>query len=306
MEIKRRALLKAAAGIAAGMAATGAMPAMAASANEKGGKGKPVLTVAHITDVHIRPGDNAPDRFKSCLKQIISKHKPDFFLNGGDSINDASYDNVVREQVTEQWGIWDDCMQLLSKYELYSCIGNHDPWWKAPAKTDEMYGKDYVVKRLKIPNRYYSFSKKNWHFIILDGNNSNISLDAEQYAWLQQDLEKLPAGTPTLLMSHYPILGTTQVLVGGGHSDCKKLKDLFYKHKDKVRICLSGHNHLSDHTVYNDVLYCCNGAMSGFWWGKGDAESAGPGYYLETPPGYAILKLYGDDTVENEYYSHTF
>ncbi|PWK78799.1 3',5'-cyclic AMP phosphodiesterase CpdA [Mucilaginibacter oryzae] len=306
MEIKRRALLKAAAGIAAGMAATGAMPATAVAAHEKGGKARPVLTVAHITDVHIRQGDNAPQRFKSCLKQIISKHKPDFFLNGGDSINDASYDNVVRDQVTEQWGIWDDCMQLLGEYEVHSCIGNHDPWWKAPAKTDEMFGKDYVVKRLKIPNRYYSFSKKNWHFIVLDGNNSNISLDAEQYAWLQQELEKLPAGTPTLLMSHYPILGTTQVLVGGGHSDCKKLKDLFYKHKDKVRICLSGHNHLSDHTVYNDVLYCCNGAMSGFWWGKGDAESAGPGYYLETPPGYAILKLYADGTVDNQYYPHAF
>ncbi|EHQ27746.1 metallophosphoesterase family protein [Mucilaginibacter paludis] len=306
MDIKRRTLLKAA-GLAAGMAATGAIPALALAPEENERKNrKPVLTVAHITDVHIRPGDNAPERFKSCLKHIVSQHKPDFFLNGGDSINDASYDNVVRDDVTRQWAIWDDCLQLLNKYEVHSCIGNHDPWWKAPAKTDEMYGKDYVVKRLKIPGCYYSFSKNNWHFIVLDGNNSNISLDAEQYSWLQQELEKLPSHTPVLLMSHYPILGTTQVLVGGGHSDCKKLKDLFYKHKDKVRICLSGHNHLSDHTVYNDVLYCCNGAMSGFWWGKGDTESAGPGYYLETPPGYAILKLYADGTVENEYFPHTF
>jgi Icc protein len=307
MEIKRRNLFKAAAGIAAGMAATGTMPALALPSKENNSKDhKPVLLVAHITDVHIRAGNNASERFKNCLRHIISKHKPDFFLNGGDSINDASYDNVVREKVTEQWTIWDDCIQLLKKHEVYSCIGNHDPWWKAPSTNDEMYGKDYVVKRLNIPNRYYSFSKKNWHFIILDGNNRNISLDDEQYQWLQQDLESLPTATPTLIMSHYPILGTTQVLVGGGHSDCKKLKDLFYKYKDKVKICLSGHNHLSDHTNYNDVLYCCNGAMSGFWWGKGDAESAGPGYYLETPPGYAILKLYVDGTVENQYFSHSF
>jgi len=306
MEIKRRSLLKAA-GLAAGLAVTGGLPALASSAEEKSrDRKKLVLTVAHITDVHIRTGDNAPERFKSCLKQIISKHGPDFFLNGGDSINDASYDNVVREQVTTQWAIWDECLQLLNKYEVHSCIGNHDTWWNAPAKTDEMYGKDYVVKRLKIPNRYYSFSKNNWHFIILDGNNSNISLDAEQYDWLQKELEMLPASTPTVLMSHYPILGTTQVLVGGGHSDCKKLKSLFYKHRDKVRICLSGHNHLSDHSKYNDILYCCNGAMSGFWWGKGDAESAGPGYYLETPPGYAILKLYADGTAENKYFPHSF
>ncbi|WP_205944105.1 metallophosphoesterase [Pedobacter sp. HDW13] len=306
MEIKRRTLLKTV-GLAAGALATGSLPAFATANESENRKDKKLaLSVAHITDVHIRPGDNAPERFKSCLKQIIGKHKPDFFLNGGDSINDASYDNVVRDQVTEQWAIWDDCLKGMEKHEVYSCIGNHDPWWKAPAKTDEMYGKDYVVKRLKIPHRYYSFSKKNWHFIILDGNNSKISLDDEQYNWLQQELEKLPAATPTVIMSHYPILGTTQVLVGGGHSDAKKLKDLFYKHRDKVKICLSGHNHLSDHTAYNGVLYCCNGAMSGFWWGKGDAESAGPGYYLETPPGYAMLKLYTDGTVENTYYPHSF
>lgn len=304
--IKRRSLIKAI-GLAAGAAVSGGLPALAAAPEKHDDKKKKLaLTVAHITDVHIKASENAPERFKNCLKHIVSSHKPDFFLNGGDSINDASYDNVVHDQVIQQWGIWDDCMKELGKYELYSCIGNHDPWWKAPSEEHEMYGKDYVVKRLKIPHRYYHFTKKNWHFIILDGNNSKISLDQEQYQWLEAELAKIPANAPVLLMSHYPILGTTQVLVGGGHSDCKKLKDLFYKHKDKVRVCLSGHNHLSDHTSYNGVLYCCNGAMSGFWWGKGDAESAGPGYYLETPPGYAMLKLYEDGTVENEYFPHTY
>lgn len=304
-EMKRRSWLKAI-GLSTGASITGALPTWASVTEPlKPESKKPLLTVAHITDVHIQEGQNAPERFKACLKQIVDKHRPDFFLNGGDSINDASYDNVVREQVTKQWAVWDDCISGISKYEIYSCIGNHDPWWKAPEKADEMYGKDYVVKRLKIPHRYYSFSKNNWHFIILDGNNAKISLDEEQFNWLEQELTKHPK-KPTLLMSHYPILGTTQVLVGGGHSDCKKLKDLFYKHRDKVRICLSGHNHLSDHTEYNGVQYCCNGAMSGFWWGKGDAESAGPGFYLETPPGYAILKMYADGTIENEYFPHHF
>lgn len=302
MKISRRSLLKVA-GIVTGATLTeGAHAFVPVGTKEK----KVALTVAHITDVHIRAGDNAPERFTKCLQHIIDQHKPDFFLNGGDSINDASYDNVVREQVTEQWALWDKCTQTIAKYELFSCLGNHDMWWKAPSQADEMYGKNYAVKRLKIPNRYYSFKKKNWHFIVLDGNNSKISLDEEQLKWLEAELEGLPARTPVLLMCHYPILGTTQVLVGGGHSDCKKLKDLFYKHKDKVRICLSGHNHLSDHTNYNDVLYCCNGAMSGFWWGNGDAESAGKGYYLETPPGYAILKLYDDGSVTNEYMPHRY
>lgn len=304
--MKRRGFINSM-GLIAGTAVAGARPVTAFAENNKEvNSKKAILTLAHITDVHIRQSDDAPERFKKCLKQIISTHKPDFFLNGGDSIFDASYDDVKREQVTQLWQIWDDCISLLSDYEIHSCIGNHDPWWKAPSKEDEMYGKDYVVKRLKMPHRYYHFAKQNWHFIILDGNNPNISLDEEQFQWLQEELGKIPENAPTLLMSHYPILGTTQLLVGGGHSDFKALKDLFYKHRDKVKICLSGHNHLSDHTEYDDVLYCCNGAMSGFWWGKGDKQSAGPGYYMETPPGYAILKLYEDGSVDNTYYPHTF
>lgn len=268
-------------------------------------KEKPVLTLAHITDVHIRPGDNAPQRFKNCLKKI-RQTGVDFFLNTGDSIHDASYDNVKRDSVTEQWQIWDDCIKEIKGYDLYSCLGNHDMWWAAPDKKDAMYGKDYVVKRLNIPHRYYSFTRSGWHFIVLDGNNHNISLDDEQLKWLEDDLAATPAHTPTLILSHYPTFGATPILVGGNHSDHKKLKDLFYKHKDKVRASLSGHNHLYDKTSYNGVWYCCNGAMSGFWWGQGDKESAGPGYYLETPPGYAILKLYKDGGFESEYIAHGF
>ncbi|GAB3263416.1 hypothetical protein GCM10027347_29900 [Larkinella harenae] len=267
---------------------------------------RPVLTVAHITDVHIRAGDRAPERFARCLEDI-QKRKIDFFLNGGDSIHAADYKDVTREQMLAQWAIWDGCMKpIRASYDVYSCIGNHDPWWAAPSKDDAMYGKNYVVKRLNIPKRYYSFSRKGWHFIILDGNNSNVSLDAEQFDWLKNDLAQLAPNTSVLLLSHYPILGVTPLLAGGGHSDFKALKTLFYQHKDKVKVCLSGHQHLLDQAVYNGVQYYCNGAMSGFWWEKGDAESAGPGYYQETPPGYAILELFADGTLTNTYYPHSY
>lgn len=268
-------------------------------------KSKPVLRIAHITDVHIRPDLDAPERFKKCLEEV-KKHKIDFFLNGGDSIYDASYDTVKRERVLEQWAIWDDCIRVIKGYELHSCIGNHDNWWAAPDKSDELYGKNYVVKRLGIPNRYYSFSKSGWHFIILDGNNPSISLDDEQYNWLKSELENLPKNTPVLLMSHYPILGVTPFWEGGMHSDYKKLKTLFYEHNDKVKVCLSGHNHLLDSAAYNGTQYFCNGAMSGFWWEKGDAKSAGKCYYEETPPGYAILELYADGSMTNQYIPHSF
>lgn len=263
----------------------------------------PVITVAHITDVHIRGNDNIPLRASRCLQEVL-KNKVDFILNGGDSIHDASYDNVEGAQVLAQWAVWDKFIAG-TDLKVYSCIGNHDPWWKAPSQIDDMYGIPYVVKRLKIPNRYYSFDQKGWHFIILDGNNKGITLDPQQMEWLSSDLEKLSAGTPVLIMSHYPILTVTGSWEGGQHGDHKALKSLFYKHKDKVRLCLSGHQHLLDQAWYNQVSYFCNGAMSGYWWGKGDDKSAADFYYQETPPGYAILKLYTDGRYENNYIPFT-
>jgi len=117
----------------------------------------------------------------------------------------------------------------------------------------------------------------------------------------KKELAAVPKGHYVLLMPHYPILGTTPLLVGGGHSDFKHLKTLFYTYREKVKICLSGHNHRYDQSIYNEVTYCCNGAMSGFWWGRVIKN-----YYLETPPGYAILHFYANGMVENNYFPHNF
>ena len=298
--MNRRNLLKNVA-LATGAVITTKGTSLAAVSSTKEKSGKPVLTVAHITDIHIRQGDNAPARCKATLKEIIQKHRPDFFLNGGDSIHDASYDSVTRDMVTAQWALWDECIKEISQYEVYSCIGNHDPWWKAPSTDDEMYGIPYVVKRLKIPSNYYKVSKQGWTFFILDGNHKGITLGKDQMDWLSTELDHLPANSPVILMSHYPILTVTSSWEGGQHSDHNALKALFYKHKDKVKACLSGHQHLLDRAWYDGVDYFCNGAMSGFWWGKGDDKSAAPYYYQETPPGYAILKLYESGVVENKY-----
>lgn len=267
------------------------------------GKPKPVLTVAHITDVHITSGNDIPERAIAYLKEVTD-HKPDFILNGGDSIMDASYDGTSREKVIQQWEVWDKFRNSASAFEMYSCIGNHDPWWDVENKEeDEMYGIPYVVKRLGIPHRYYSFRKGGWHFIVLDGNNEGTTLDEEQYQWLEKELEQLAANTPVLLMSHYPILSVTGSWEGGQHGDLVKLKALFHKYKDKVKVCLGGHQHLLDSVWYNDVKYFCNGSMSGYWWGEGDERSSNAFYYQETPPGFAILKLYSDGSLENNYYS---
>ena len=73
----------------AGLLATGkaALPEVGAAKKDKK---KAALRVAHITDVHIADGNNAPERFTKYLQEIKNQ-QIDFFLNGGDSIMDASY-----------------------------------------------------------------------------------------------------------------------------------------------------------------------------------------------------------------------
>ncbi len=288
------------------LAAASLLAAPAFISGKSSGKKEPVLTIAHITDVHIRPGDDIPERFKSCIEEI-KKRDVDFILNGGDTIHAADYDHVTREQMLGQWAAWDECTERFGSLPVHSCLGNHDMWWAAPDENDEMYGKKYVVERLGIPGRYYSFSKNGWTFFILDGNNSGVTLDNEQKEWLGQELDNLPNGSPVLLMSHYPVLTVTgRFYPNDQHSDADELAQLFYRHRDKVKCCISGHMHLLDEAVYNGIRYFCNGAMSGFWWGEGNERSAGKGYYHETPPGYAILHLFDDGRVERIYHQHEY
>ncbi|ATP57187.1 metallophosphoesterase [Pedobacter ginsengisoli] len=301
--MKRRELIKGIGLVAGALSIQGSAMAAEPVASPKK---KRILRIAHITDIHMRPELNAPDRFRQCMKEI-KNHKIDFFLNGGDTIFAADYGNITRDRVEAQWAIWQELRTELSEYEMHSCLGNHDMWWAAPDKQDAMYGKPHVVKQLNIPNRYYSFQKQGWHFVILDSNNSNAgSLDPEQRTWLEADLAALPKGTPVLCLSHYPILGVSTIMEGGNHTDSRYITDLFYQHKDKKITCLSGHIHLLDAAEYNGVHYYCNGALSGFWWEEGDKQSAGKGYYRETPPGYAILDLYEDGRVENKYIEHRY
>jgi hypothetical protein len=77
--LDRRTLIKTL-GLSAGAALV--PPMIHAASNVKKKKSKKVLTVAHITDIHIRPEHDAPNRFRKCLEDI-KKHKVDFSLNGG-------------------------------------------------------------------------------------------------------------------------------------------------------------------------------------------------------------------------------
>ncbi|QIP14292.1 metallophosphoesterase [Spirosoma aureum] len=270
---------------------------------------------AYIGDTHIMPESKPMQQIAKCLHHIQNQaDKPVFLMHGGDTIMDALVQD--RDQVQKQWDVWHQVIKSDNALPIEHCIGNHDVWGFEKAKSEPLYGKKWAVEQMKISNRYRSFDRNGWHFIVLDsvqpksdGSWYTAFLDAEQLDWLKQDLAKTNPKTPILVLSHVPILTSTvftfdsepkkdpTVITGGlMHTDSAELIKLFYQYPN-IKTALSGHTHLLDRVDYNGVAYLCNGAVSGNWW-KTDT-------FHETKAGYALIDLYDDGSVERTYVQYS-
>lgn len=221
-----------------------------------------------------------------------------------------------------QWELFTKSFADHCSLRTEHCLGNHDIWgWnKSRSNTngsEQGWGKAWAVELLKLPGRYRSFDlTPRWHVVILDSVQHDPQnpdgylglIDDEQWDWLERDLAAVSRSSNpkhTLVVSHIPILSVTPFAHGRGrtdtndidigrgwtHADTRKILDLFAKNPS-VKACLSGHMHLLDHVVYNDVTYLCNGAVSGAWW---------KGSNYDCSEGYALIDLYDNGQVRRTY-----
>ncbi|SHN45377.1 metallophosphoesterase [Chitinophaga sp. CF418] len=272
---------------------------------------KPVLRIAHLTDVHLYDKAGAPDHFRKCLHHVQSQEpKVDMILNGGDIVFDMNKENL--STIDAQWKLLHTIMKNECSLPVYYTLGNHDIWWHEDSKGQAAYGKKYSMGQLQLSLPYYSFVKGGWKFIILDSVHLDIDdtwyigkLGDEQMHWLEGELKSTDPAMPVCVLSHIPILTATlmvednvvnrwQMLGGEMHTDVAKIIRLFYQHPN-VKLCLSGHIHLKDKVVYNNVTYLCNGAVSGAWW-KGNNR--------ETAPGYGLIELFANGDFTERYVNY--
>ena len=266
--------------------------------------------IAHITDVHMMPLIGAAKGFSKCLNHIQSlPQKPDLIINSGDAIMDAHRGGrVVAEK---QWRLWAEVVDKELSVPIVQSLGNHDIWVKNETPQSILDGKKFALDKIQESDFYYSKDLGAWHLISLDSISPNNEgkwytgkIDEAQMHWLKNELASISPFKPVLIVSHIPILAACIFFDGNRfennqwnvpgrwmHEDANDLKDLFLKHPN-VKIAISGHIHLLDRVEYNGVTYCCNGAVSGAWWG---------GNYQQTKPGYAILDLYNDGRFTNTY-----
>ncbi|QYK55005.1 MAG: metallophosphoesterase [Fimbriimonadaceae bacterium] len=272
---------------------------------------KRVLRIAHLTDIHVQPEKGAPEGMEACLAHAQSqKDKPNLIVTGGDLIMDAF--GASEERTKTQWDIFTRVMKANAELPVRHTVGNHDVWAWGLGDAHEkhpMFAKAWACHALGLEKPYYSFDQAGWHFVVLDstfraGNGYTAKLDDEQFEWLADDLAKVDAKTNVMVVSHIPILAVCSFFDGENeksgnwvipgswvHIDARRIKDLFKKNPN-VRLCVSGHEHLTDQVVYNNVAYFCNGAVSGGWWG---------GDYHECTYGYALVDLFDDGSFENRY-----
>ena len=288
---------------AAATAAAGVLPSIGFSGEKtKGGS----IRFAYLTDIHIKRSVVAEAGMAKALHHAQSlRPKVDFIINGGDSIMDSLA--ADKQKTKEQWDLFHTILKKENSLPVYHCIGNHDVWgWfikNDKPDADKLYGKQWAVETLQLSNRYHSFSKGNWHFIVLDSTQLNPEggyiayVDPEQYEWVKQELEQ-SKDKHICFVSHIPILsicaglffnktetnGDLKIPRNLMHTDFLILKKLFLQYPN-IKLCLSGHIHLQDEVDYLGIKYYCNGAVSGNWWN---------GSFQEFAPAYAVIELFED------------
>ena len=292
------------------------VPGDAVRGAESGSKRKRTLRLAHLTDVHVKPELGAVDGMTAAYRHVQAiDDPPKLVLTGGDAIMDALAVDAARMKL--QWRLWNRVLKNECSLPVEHCIGNHDVWgWdKKRSKTtgkEKQWGKQRALDEFGLDQRYHSFDKAGWHFVILDSIFPDeeltylARLDDEQFDWLAADLKKVDRGTPVLVVSHIPILSVAPVEFAATfarkprqrqstiHADAKRIVDLFKQHPN-VKLCLSGHLHLTERIAYAGVTYICSGAVSGNWW---------RGNHHHTEEGYAVIDLYDDGTFANQYVAY--
>lgn len=186
-------------------------------------------------------GDNqGSDEIFLDLIDKVNQEQIDFALHLGDMVINGT------PQEFEHY------LELLSniKVKTYTVPGNHD-----------VVQGNHIFKKY-FGSLYYSFDYKNTHFIVLN-NSFKRSFDAEQFAWLKQDLAKTDQEHIFVFM-HRPTFDPTEIYKNymmSGRRVTEELMRLFEKYK--VDYVIAGHLHGYARTKRKGVVYLISGGAGG-------------------------------------------
>ena len=240
------------------------------------------FTFLVYSDVHVQPELHATEGYHKAI-DTMKRAAPDaqFAICGGDTVFDALA--VPYDRAGHLYDLYGEQTKRLG-LTVYPTLGNHDIFGLDSAKSgasldDPHFGKRLFLERNGLKQAYYSFDRNGWHFIVLDSVQATPErkwrgfVDDAQLAWLKADLEAHSRRSPTILVTHMPIIsaiamytdGTTTaptdtLMVANG----KAIKELIQPYQ--VKAVLQGHTHIVEEIDYLGTKYVTAGAVSGNWW----------------------------------------
>jgi len=259
------------------------------------------FTFLFFTDAHLQPELNGVLGTNMAF-QHARTIKADFAINGGDHVFDANKVTLARaSQLYDLYGKTEQDLGL----KVHHTLGNHDIFaigtdagtrTASPADS-KLYGKRLYEDRFG--KTYYSFDHKGHHFIVLDsiqfvpGDIYQGRIDPEQLKWLAADLAAQPAGTPILVVTHYPIVTAIQQYEPWRPSPDPKLWVSLINSEQvwplfaayNVLGVLQGHTHVNERVEWHGIPYITSGAICGNWW---------MGTRLGTPEGFTVVEVAGN------------
>jgi 3',5'-cyclic AMP phosphodiesterase CpdA len=258
-----------------------------------------------MTDIHITDQPNAIEGFNKAIDECNSLN-PDFVITGGDLVMDVL--NVGYNRADSLYKLYLN-MTKRFKNPLYNCMGNHEIWaWAikpTPDTTHYEYGKGMYEKRIK-PS-YYSFDVNGWHFIILSSIQRDYNgvykggIDEKQIDWLKMDISKTDKKTPTIIITHIPLLTLQSQYFYGSLAvnspgdvivNSKEVLNLFKDYN--LKLVLQGHLHSYEKLEINNITFITGGAVCASWWN---------GPYHSTEEGFVVVDI-EDNKLKADYHDY--
>ncbi len=217
------------------------------------------VRIGMCSDVHLPTMHDSQKRITAFIDSMKIA-KPDFIIELGDF-------GIPKKEYAPYFAIWNAYAG-----DKYHVIGNH-----------EMDGGTTLKQALDyrgMQSSYYTFSKKGFTFIVLDGNDKKSSRDKgyrsymgeKQLNWLRAQLES--AENPLVIFSHQPI-GHDPNIPGERYSieNSKEVRSMFEAHNkrhknSRVICCFNGHTHHDYAEAINGIWYITINSMSYKWLGE--------------------------------------
>lgn len=214
------------------------------------------IIFGHISDTQTRSGQHL--KIAQLISHLSKNISYNFLLNTGDIVDIGGKE--------EHWfDFFNVAKNYGAKIPLIAAIGNHDYYQSRTEDTPELFQK-YLRWPGSEREGYYSLKFNHFELFIFNSNlhKLNPKQKEKQWAWLEKGLKENFENKITSIVSmHYPLISSSLwTLTDSSSREMKKVMiPLFEKYK--VKLVLSGHTHLYERSLKNEVNYIVAGPAGG-------------------------------------------